>query len=339
VTAVSRISIPAPARASSTYSVFGTSEDLIYVIDPPGERVWLLAWKDKREIAFRSYSDLPCAEREGEKRRGIEDWIPIPNTLSVVMRHCGLLYLVEGRTLDIQFTFPKASGERLDRLAYSPSGNKLALEAGGPDRASGKARILIFDLAQRALSEELRVQGSMAFPIYSPEGRRLLAQIETLRPSQPGSRVYDRTECHVLAWDTKTWSLLSKKELCFKSAWVFATSDSVVVEIYPDSLIFRDLETGLALRRIESDRPLNYPVVSPSRRWVAASVANDPGDSPGYAQDFAIWNLETGKMSFQSAKRSWLLHPGFSDVRMSWSPSETHLVVSNGHEITVYKIQ
>ena len=67
----------------------------------------------------------------------------------------------------------------------------------------------------------------------------------------------------------------------------------------------RTLLTGTVRKHISSPRELYGFLVSPDGSLAICDIASDPEDSPEFAQDLLIFDLESGSLVYESPKYQW----------------------------------
>lgn len=103
--------------------------------------------------------------------------------------------------------------------------------------------------------------------------------------------------------------------------------------------------TGGLVREIKNDRRLAWYsgiAVSPSRPWIAASLRDDPQDTPEGQQDFKIWDVTTGETVYETPLQPWrwpywTLKQN-SPLYLRFSPDGRYLLVLKYKELKIYEI-
>ena len=326
----------------SPFAVFDPSGTLFYLVEPSAKKVRVINWRERREIRSRSYLEL-CRGIAEHENHSIEAWIPTEN--GILFHYCHSLYLIDPESLGIKYEFPSAEKEKLGIFSISPDSNLVAVEIVEGDRLSGNTKLRVYDLVEGGAHVEFPIDGFLSELAFTSDSEHLIGQIERIQPPRAGERVAYRVGCKLVLWKTATWEAANEKRYCvssFSPITFLPNRPRLFLEVLPSKLRIRDLESGDVIQTIEADRSLSSVVVSHDGQWVAASVADDPADAPEYAQDFRIWDLETGQVLFETPKRKWPLFAGVDFapyVRLSVSRDDRYLLVTKFEKVSVYQIE
>ena len=87
------------------------------------------------------------------------------------------------------------------------------------------------------------------------------------------------------------------------------------------------------------DSLLGNPSVSSDGRYLVEAASDDPQDSK-WSRDFIIWDVETGKIVFQTPKYRSIWGPeGIGkEVHAQFSSEGNYLIVVIGRSIEIYKV-
>lgn len=332
---VYRKKISFPKSGSWPYAVFDSTGRRIFVVEPASSRVEVINWKFGKTIEVREYARLTC-KPDGKPQKGeIDAWVPLQGGAGIILGHCSSLYMLDAASLEIRYKLADAEHEGVGQFAVDPDTNLLAVRV--TDIGGGHERIRVYELRTGTTRVELPVQGSVGALVYTPDGNFLLSEIMEQDPREPWP-----PQCTLISWSTRTWAPVDKKKLCPATIHFIPGRDQVFVERLHEELRIQDLKTGATLRSITADRGVYSPQLFNNGHWIVASVANDPHDAPEYAQDFRIWDLDSGVILYESPKRKWPKIPR-SDyvpyVQLNLSADDRYLLVTKFEEIVVYLIE
>lgn len=329
-----KIEFPSGGRGQFPYAVFDSTGAYVYLVRPEESHVQLIDWRQDKELDSRTFKGLPCNARENGSTGSIDFWTVLNDSLGILMGYCSHAYLIDPKTLDIKSTLPNGT--------ISLSRNLLAEVVVEGDSFTGKNSIHILDLSTRSEVAVLKLpKGYPQALAFTADGSRLVAQIEEVRRTSPGSRVLRRENCTLWMWSTQDWKVIQQSAKCFVDINIPPGWNDAFVEILPTGFQVRHLSSGEVIRAISTDRRVSYPKFSHNGRWVAASVADDPADAPDYSQDFRIWDLQSGQTVYESPRRKWDLFGGRKYapyVRLDWSPDDRYILVTRYGELAIYDL-
>jgi len=337
-----------PKTGDLPYAQFDATGEMIHLIEPGQSRVRVIDWRKGQEVLARQYSGIPCADPT-PGMRAIREWEPLSTGL-IFMRYCGSFYFLDSHTLDVKYKLEKGE-EGFVGVAFSPNGKHMAVVVA--DANWENRRIRVYELDTLTRIAEWPVTHWAEFPTFTLDGKYLVSKVVELKPHTPDQGVLERKACRVLSWRTDTWELATQKDYdpsaspkgggyardCPGTIYAIPGRIDAFLDASFEQLRIRNLRTGEVERTIRADRVLVRTAISHSGRWVAAGVHNDLFETPEYAQDFSIWDLQTGKLVYQPKKIPWFSLPRASYFTLSWSPDDRYLLVTRFEEITVCQIE
>jgi hypothetical protein len=305
----------------------------LYVFDTgeSGVHVLKVDWRNERTEKVVTYPDPAC------------NWAMtlswIPHTRFIHMRSCGVHYVLDSETLEIE---RKMLGEKWhEGFIFSPTGNMVLVSE--------------YDEEQKAFRRVLREFPSWTEigPWNSPgqaerftdDGRYLVARLSRSHESKPIA-----VECGLAFYEIPTGKLATKwlvdpqkvKYCGGASPILIPKSPYLAVDlVLARGLVVADLWTGTVVYELEvPDVSIQtVPNLSPNGRYVVAGGWDDPQDKD-WSRDFVIWDLETRKIVYQTPKyRSvWGRNTAGREVYPRFSDDGKYLIIVEERGVELHRI-
>lgn len=329
------------------------------VLTPQGDQIHFLSGPilqvidraTHRVIAKTDYSGLPCT---GPKE--FRAWEILPERKQIVAAYCNrLLLVIDSYSFKVERQLGWLPHEYVGVRAVSPDGLRAVIEVYGTDQTGFHSRVVFFDT--RTWTEEKSWTADAQGLAFSDDGTLLVFQQHRLlsdTEARCGIEVREVGTGKVYSdwWPTRKWrssptalGFVVDDPGCPNSPVFLPGRKDQIAAGFPMSITIWDFEKRDVIREFKSERPIGQFVVSPDGTLLIADVANIPERTPGYKQDFIVWDIDSGKVVYESSREDWSLLEKLrspflrTELFLSgFSADGKYLLTTRHKRITLYEI-